>query len=151
MNAALAENTVATFIKTFGASTDIRLWWKLIKEETLELKAEIGHGNKVAALKELADTFYVVAGASIFAEQADLLPREEAYEFMTALEAAQAVCIEAIEKFEFTQEQLTMSFQRVHESNMSKLGEDGKPKKRKDGKILKGPNYKAPDLSDLVE
>ena len=39
-------------------------------------------------------------------------------------------------------------FKRVHESNMSKLV-DGKPLKRTDGKFLKGPNYKKPDLSDL--
>jgi predicted HAD superfamily Cof-like phosphohydrolase len=39
---------------------------------------------------------------------------------------------------------------RVHESNMSKLGEDGKPIYREDGKVLKGPNYQPPDLSDLV-
>lgn len=32
----------------------------------------------------------------------------------------------------------------IHLSNMSKLGEDGKPIKREDGKILKGPNYYAP-------
>lgn len=42
------------------------------------------------------------------------------------------------------------AFKRVHESNMSKLGEDGKPIYRDDGKILKGPNYKKADLSDLV-
>ena len=42
------------------------------------------------------------------------------------------------------------AFQRVHESNMSKLGTDGKPIYREDGKVLKGPNYKKPDLSDLV-
>ena len=39
---------------------------------------------------------------------------------------------------------------RVHESNMSKLGEDGKPIYREDGKVLKGPNYKPPYLQDLV-
>ena len=38
----------------------------------------------------------------------------------------------------------------VHESNMSKLDEDGKPIYREDGKVLKGPNYKPPDLSDLL-
>lgn len=42
------------------------------------------------------------------------------------------------------------AFKRVHESNMSKLGSDGKPIYREDGKVLKGPNYKKPDLSDLV-
>jgi predicted HAD superfamily Cof-like phosphohydrolase len=35
-------------------------------------------------------------------------------------------------------------FDAVHDSNMSKLGEDGKPVKREDGKTLKGPNYHKP-------
>ena len=39
---------------------------------------------------------------------------------------------------------------RVHDSNMSKLDVDGKPIYRSDGKVLKGPNYKPPNLSDLV-
>lgn len=39
---------------------------------------------------------------------------------------------------------------RVFESNMSKLGPDGKPIYREDGKILKGDNYMPPDLRDLV-
>ncbi len=42
------------------------------------------------------------------------------------------------------------AFVRVCESNMSKLGEDGKPIFREDGKFLKGPKYFSPDLSDLV-
>lgn len=40
-------------------------------------------------------------------------------------------------------------FEAVHESNMSKLGDDGKPLFRHDGKILKGPNYKQPDFSKV--
>ena len=46
---------------------------------------------------------------------------------------------------------LDEAMNRVHESNMSKLDEDGKPIYRDDGKVLKGPNYKQPDLSDLVK
>lgn len=42
-------------------------------------------------------------------------------------------------------------FNRVHKSNMSKLGEDGKPIYREDGKVLKGPNFKLPDFTDLIE
>lgn len=42
------------------------------------------------------------------------------------------------------------AFNRVHESNMSKLGEDGKPIVREDGKILKGPHYAPPFLGDLL-
>ena len=37
-------------------------------------------------------------------------------------------------------------FQEVHFSNMSKLGDDGKPIYREDGKVMKGPRYFAPDL-----
>jgi predicted HAD superfamily Cof-like phosphohydrolase len=45
---------------------------------------------------------------------------------------------------------LQTAYNRVHGSNMSKLGEDGKPIHREDGKILKGPNYYEPELIDLV-
>ena len=44
---------------------------------------------------------------------------------------------------------LDEALNRVHESNMSKLDKDGTPVYREDGKVLKGPNYKPPDLSDL--
>ena len=46
---------------------------------------------------------------------------------------------------------LDTAMQRVFESNMSKLGDDGKPIYREDGKVLKGPNYQKPELSDLVQ
>ena len=46
---------------------------------------------------------------------------------------------------------LDEAMNRIFESNMSKLDEDGKPIYRDDGKVLKGPNYKAPSLSDLVK
>ena len=45
---------------------------------------------------------------------------------------------------------LDAAFEEVHRSNMSKLGEDGKPILRDDGKILKGPNYSPPDLRALA-
>ena len=45
---------------------------------------------------------------------------------------------------------LDEAMRRVHQSNMSKLGEDGKPIYRADGKVLKGPNYKPPYLNDLI-
>lgn len=37
-------------------------------------------------------------------------------------------------------------FAEVHRSNMSKLGEDGKPVYREDGKVLKGPEYTPANL-----
>ena len=45
--------------------------------------------------------------------------------------------------------ELDEALARVHRSNMSKLV-DGKPVKNEDGKVLKGPNYKPPYLTDLI-
>jgi predicted HAD superfamily Cof-like phosphohydrolase len=45
-----------------------------------------------------------------------------------------------------------IAFAEVHRSNMSKLGEDGKPIRREsDGKVMKGPNYFVPDMSQFIK
>ena len=45
-----------------------------------------------------------------------------------------------------------LAFDEVHRSNMSKLGADGKPIRREgDGKVMKGPNYFAPDLGKFIK
>ncbi len=41
-------------------------------------------------------------------------------------------------------------FQEVHSSNMSKLGPNGKPIHREDGKVMKGPGYFEPDLESIL-
>ncbi len=46
----------------------------------------------------------------------------------------------------FTPAQINAGLEEVHRSNMSKLGDDGLPIRREDGKVLKGPNYFKPDL-----
>ncbi len=44
------------------------------------------------------------------------------------------------------------AFEEVHRSNMSKLGEDGKPIRRpEDGKVMKGPHYFRPDLAQFIK
>ena len=45
---------------------------------------------------------------------------------------------------------LDAAIAEVHRSNMSKLGADGEPILRDDGKILKGQNYSPPDLRALA-
>ena len=45
---------------------------------------------------------------------------------------------------------LDKCFDEVQNSNMSKLGEDGKPIYNDSGKVMKGPNYFKPDLSKFV-
>ncbi|MGS2763611.1 pyrophosphohydrolase domain-containing protein [Sinomicrobium sp. M5D2P9] len=42
-------------------------------------------------------------------------------------------------------------FEEIQRSNMSKLGEDGKPIYREDGKVMKGPNYFSPDIAKVLE
>ena len=41
-------------------------------------------------------------------------------------------------------------FDEIQLSNMSKLGYDGKPIYRNDGKVLKGPNYKKPNIKKIL-
>jgi predicted HAD superfamily Cof-like phosphohydrolase len=41
-------------------------------------------------------------------------------------------------------------FNEIQRSNMSKLGEDGKPIRRGDGKIMKGPGYTPPDIESIL-
>ena len=41
-------------------------------------------------------------------------------------------------------------FDEIQKSNMSKLGTDGKPIYREDGKVLKGPNYFKPDINSII-
>ena len=57
------------------------------------------------------------------------------------------VCFQYAENMEWDLEE---ALDRVHKSNMSKLGLDGTPIRRADGKVLKGPNYKPPILNDLI-
>ncbi|MEM0932130.1 MAG: nucleoside triphosphate pyrophosphohydrolase family protein [Bacteroidota bacterium] len=42
-------------------------------------------------------------------------------------------------------------FAEIQKSNMSKLGEDGRPIYREDGKVLKGPNYFKPNIQSVLE
>ena len=45
---------------------------------------------------------------------------------------------------------LDQCFDKVQRSNMSKLGEDGNPIYNDSGKVMKGPNYFAPNLKKIV-
>ena len=141
------EECLEQFIKTFRGSLDARLWIKLVKEELAEAQAE--EVGTVAHLKEIADLQYVIEGFDLVVPDAllSLASTEE-------LDQWEYLIIESDETLKYAKnyygnEALDEAFMRVHFSNMSKLGEDGKPIFREDGKVLKGPNYKAPDLTDL--
>lgn len=130
------EDVVAEFHKAFGHRLDqeinekeLLLRYTLLAEEWAELKEEIA-----AALADLTSVGAVKTKTKerMLKEMADL----------------QYVLSGMAATFDLP---LQVAFIRVHKSNMSKLGEDGKPILREDGKILKGPNYKPADLEDLVE
>lgn len=42
-------------------------------------------------------------------------------------------------------------FAEIHRSNMSKMGSDGKPVRRADGKVMKGPDYQPPKLNHIFK
>lgn len=42
-------------------------------------------------------------------------------------------------------------FDEIQRSNMSKLGADGKPVYREDGKVMKGPNYFKPNFEEILK
>jgi len=48
------------------------------------------------------------------------------------------------------QHKITEVFEEIQRSNMSKLGADGNPIYREDGKVLKGPNYFKPDIKAIL-
>lgn len=100
---------------------------KLINEEVSELNVEID-----ALIEELKQTGTVNKQIKLqmFKELADL------QYVLSGMVVALGIPMEEV-------------FNRVHQSNLSKLV-NGKPLKREDGKVLKGPNYKKPDLSDLA-
>ncbi|MDB2520974.1 nucleoside triphosphate pyrophosphohydrolase family protein [Flavobacteriaceae bacterium] len=49
------------------------------------------------------------------------------------------------------QHKITEVFNEIQRSNMSKLGADGKPIYREDGKVLKGPNYFKPNIASILD
>jgi len=49
------------------------------------------------------------------------------------------------------QHKIEAVFEEIQKSNMSKLGADGKPIHREDGKVLKGPDYFSPDIRSVLE
>ncbi|QTE23876.1 nucleoside triphosphate pyrophosphohydrolase family protein [Polaribacter cellanae] len=49
------------------------------------------------------------------------------------------------------QDKIEEIFNEIQRSNMSKLGKDGKPIYREDGKVLKGPNYFKPNIKEILD
>lgn len=105
----------------------IHLQYKLVEEEADELKTAFKNWQSVS-----------------WGTKADRKAREA---ILDAIADSIYVLIGLALKMDFD---LDGAFREVHRSNMSKLGEDGKPIKRDDGKVLKGPNFTPPDLTPYL-
>jgi hypothetical protein len=145
----MPHDKVGAFIKAFKGSLDPRLWVKLIDEELEEYRAE--QFGTAEHLKELCDLLYVSTGLALTApDHIGMLLREEEREATLKQQGQVSRALEG--GLEYYGEGVFMeAFARVHNSNMSKLDSNGNPILREDGKVMKGPNYKKPDLTDLLE
>ena len=147
------------FIKAMGGKLDFE--WAantLVAEEVKELreayqKVDVSDQNLADIFKELSDVLYVVAHfynvMPIYATE--VVSEERHKKIEDILSEAASIVSEVCQKLQIPLPLVLAAYERVHESNMSKLGEDGKPVYREDGKVTKGPNYKAPDLTPVVE
>ena len=108
----------------------IKLGLKLIEEETEEFREEV---------ENIFENTECGEGEDVLNDSREDLAKELADILYVCYWTAAKIGIDVNE-----------AFRRVHASNMSKLDPDGKPVKREDGKVLKGPGYHAPDLSDIV-
>jgi len=146
------------FIKVMEANRDF-IWWAetLITEETKELQeaymAPPSDENFGQIFKELADVIYVVAGFyNVMPTHApELLSQEKNQEIQNIIDEAATIVSEVTQKMMIPLPLIIAAFEEVHRSNMSKLDDNGKPIRREDGKILKGPNYTLPDMNDIVQ
>jgi predicted HAD superfamily Cof-like phosphohydrolase len=118
-------NSVKKFMKTFGQ--EIKDKPALPEKKTVELRYELIH-EELMELKEAI-------------EQKDLK------EVADALTDILYVTYGAGHAFGIN---LDKCFEEVQNSNMSKLGDDGKPIYNEKGKVMKGPNYFKPNLAKFV-
>lgn len=128
------RDMVQEFLTAFDHNPSDDLCRDLIREEVKEVAEAAAH-----LLKELCDLVYVIAQASIKGVSLTTLEHQTQVNIITLIETYGPPFDPVFGE----------AFKRVHESNMSKLV-DGKPLRREDGKVLKGPNYKLPSLIDLI-
>lgn len=140
------------FNLVFDVEPNPELYANLVIEEVNEWQEELlMHGWTENLLKETADILYVLEGLLNANVDEQLQISEETDE---RLDEALTLVLNIIIPFchhYYTPNTILLAFKETHRSNLSKLGEDGKPIRRKsDNKVLKGPNYTPADMSDLV-
>lgn len=108
--------------------------------------------------KEFRTAYKLTKNGQVSGTQKSLIDEEwsefhEAFHFKDENEQLKELCDLVYVCYQFAANEgwdLDEAMDRVHKSNMSKLDENGQPIYRQDGKVLKGPNYKPPNLTDLL-
>ena len=108
--------------------------------------------------QEFRSAYSIPTGKKQSLTQKSLIDEEwsefhEAFHFKDENEKLKELCDLVYVCYQFAANEswdLDEAMDRVHKSNMSKLDENGQPIYREDGKVLKGPNYKPPNLTDLT-
>jgi len=126
-------NKVAEFMRSFGQHVHEE---PALKNRPLELRLHLIEEE----VQELRDGLYKY-------EQGLIDEKEALIEVADALTDILYVTLGAGHAFGID---LDSCFEEVHSSNMSKLGADGKPLRREDGKVMKGPNYREPNLEPCI-
>ncbi|WAC01833.1 nucleoside triphosphate pyrophosphohydrolase family protein [Lacinutrix neustonica] len=104
-------------------------------------KGDLGHSKNTLRynlMKEENEEYYEAANNNDLVEVADALG-----------DMLYILCGTIIEHG--MQHKIEEVFNEIQRSNMSKLGENGEPIYRADGKVLKGPNYFKPDIAKILE
>jgi predicted HAD superfamily Cof-like phosphohydrolase len=107
--------------------------------------------------KEFRQVYDLMDGSMSRVAQKKLIDEEwsefhEAFHFMKEEEQLKELGDLVYVCFQYAASQgwdLNETMRRIHESNLSKLDDNGKPIYRADGKVMKGPRYMPPVLKDL--
>jgi len=151
------QGLVKGWMEAFEVEVNLELQESLIVEEAYELfYVSVDHQKPTIEalsefLKESSDLYFVMFGYFQMLEDAgERVSISD--DTKKVLNVAIRMVTEAVLLDPKVNEQIFgEAFERVVASNMTKLGDDGKPVRNKAGKVMKGPNYVAPDLTDLAE
>lgn len=126
----------------------MKLREKMFKEEQTEYEDAEKQNDIVEKLDAVCDMYYIHIGTLLEQNRGDV---EKVASKIFFLEDERTKKIFKWETKNGFNTILTSAFEEVHRSNMSKLGLDGKPIYREDGKIIKGPDYFPPNLKQFLE
>lgn len=119
-----------------------RQWRKAFEVESDNQRGSLQYNLQI---KLIIEEYTEVIEAFDAFKQGDVLTHAD---LLKELSDLVFVCYQAAENMGWD---LDEAMQRIFDSNMSKLDDTGAPIRNETGKVMKGPNYKKPNLLDLVQ